>query len=86
MGEVYPGIELNLQAYGGTIEKIFKLAPGADPTNIRMKLRGLNSLSLSQEGALVVQTIKGPVRYSAPLAYQEIKGERRPVAVAYYPL
>ena len=31
LGEVYPGIELALKAYGENVEKIFRVNPGAEP-------------------------------------------------------
>ena len=40
-GEVYPGIDVQLKATAGhTVEKLFAVQPGADPGQIRVRLRG----------------------------------------------
>jgi hypothetical protein len=83
MGEVFPGVRVELRAHGRTVEKIYTLAPGADPARIRMSLDGANALRLEPDGGLLVATGNGPVRFSAPLAWQEKEGRRTPVKVRY---
>ena len=83
LNAVYDGIELELKAYGKNIEKIFRVHPKADPSTIRVQIEGAAEITTGEKGDLVVQTPFGPVTYSPPLAYQELKGEKRPVQVAY---
>ena len=83
MGEICNGIELSLKAYGGWIEKIFTLEPGADPDCIRVRVKSAESLTLNSSGELVLRTSAGYANYSAPIAFQEYAGERHPVGVTY---
>jgi hypothetical protein len=71
LGEVYPGIGMTLQVRGHGVEKIFAVAPGADPEAIRLRIDGGRGLAVTAEGELAVETELGPVRFSAPIAYQE---------------
>ena len=83
LGEVYQGIHLNLKAYGNSVEKIFTLKPGAGPQAIRLKIEGTLSLEVNAAGELVVHTGLGPVRFSKPIAFQEINGKRQYIQAAY---
>jgi len=83
MGEVYEGIELRLQAYGKSVEKIFTVQPGADPSKILINTDSPGRLAIAEDGTLKVQTALGEVIYSAPVAYQENDAGRQNVRVAY---
>ncbi|MEO8348630.1 MAG: hypothetical protein ABI610_06925 [Acidobacteriota bacterium] len=83
LGEVWPGISVELEARGGNVEKHFRVEPGSDPSKIRMAVGGALSLRLDDSGALVVGTGLGGVTFTPPVAYQERGGARRPVEVAY---
>lgn len=83
LGEVFPGVRVELRAHGRNVEKIYTLAPGADPARIRMGVAGVKSLSVDPDGSLLAMTGNGPVRFSAPVAWQEEQGQRKPVKVGY---
>ncbi len=83
LGEAWPGIDVALVAHGSTVETFFTLAPGADAGRIAVRVGGAKSLALAADGAIVASTGIGPVSFSAPKAWQDIGGERRPVRVAY---
>ncbi len=83
LGEPWPGISVDLAAHGGNVEKIFTVAPGADPARIEVAVRGALALRVDCGGALVVETGNGPVRFAAPRAYQIVDGDRRSVAAGY---
>jgi hypothetical protein len=83
LGEVYDGIELRLKAYGNNVEKLFYVAPGAEPGLIRLKVSGTDSLTVDDQGELVLTTPHGPVAFTRPVAWQEIDGETVPVAAGY---
>ena len=83
LGEAWPGIAIELAARGRSVEKMFIVAPGADARRIRVQLRGARRLALDGEGALIVETGQDPVRFTAPMAWQDVDGERRPVPVSY---
>ena len=83
LGEVFPGIKIDLRIRGDSVEKIYTLEPGADPARIRMGMIGAESLNLDSEGSLIAMTGNGPVKFSAPIAYQQNSGKKMPVKVRY---
>ena len=84
LGDMYPGINVQLRATGNNIEKIFTVAPRQDATQINIWVNGANTLELGAQGELIVNTGNGPVTFTAPIAFQETaSGERRAVRVAY---
>jgi hypothetical protein len=83
VGEPWPGITVEVRAHGRNVEKIFTVAPGADPGAIRVAVQGGLGLRRSPEGALVVATALGDVAFTPPVAYQWVDGQRRDVAVEY---
>ncbi len=83
LGEVWPGICLDLRARGKNVEKFFTVEPGGDPSRIRMSVEGARSLRVNKAGALVVGTGPGEVTFTPPVAFQERQGTRRLVKAAY---
>ncbi|MEO8137811.1 MAG: hypothetical protein ABI831_28010, partial [Betaproteobacteria bacterium] len=84
LGDVFPGINVQLRATGANVEKIFTVAPGHDPAGIRVRIDGTTRLELGPDGELIAVTGNGPLAYSAPIAFQEDdRGVRHPVAVRY---
>ncbi len=83
LGEVYKGVDLKLKAYGNNVEKLFYVRPQADPSAIAMRVEGAKQLTVNKQGELEVGTGSGTVKFTKPVAYQEIKGKRIEVAAAY---
>lgn len=83
LGEIYPGIEVRLKASTGNVEKFFFLKPGASPEDLTIKVSGIKKLSVNKSGELVLETEAGQLLMKKPTGYQEIKGENKPVEVAY---
>ncbi len=83
LGEIAPGITLTLKAFGQNVEKLFVVAPGAKPADIRCNLEGAQRLLITGEGRLAAETGAGTVEFTRPVAYQENGGGRTPVEVAY---
>jgi len=83
LGEVYPGVAVDLLAKDHTVEKIFTLAPGADPGAIRMGFAGSRGISLTPAGELAVKTESEEFLFSKPLACQEQGGQRHYVDITY---
>lgn len=83
LGQVYPGIDLTFRAHGNNVEKIFTVAPGANPGRIQVELEGADGIEVAEDGSLRVLTSLGVVRFSAPVAYQETLAGREDIAVAY---
>ena len=84
LGELWPGIAGALKARGDAVEKTFTVLPGADASRIRVRLRGARALRVEADGALEADPGGGaPLRFTAPVAYQERGGAREAVAVSY---
>ncbi|MGB9907077.1 MAG: InlB B-repeat-containing protein [Candidatus Saccharicenans sp.] len=83
LGPIYPGIEVELKAAAGNVEKFFYLGPGARVEDIKIKVEGVSVLSLSGNGNLLLNSPAGPLEMVKPVGYQEIAGQRQPVEVAY---
>ena len=80
---VYPGIDVIYYGQQRQLEYDFLVAPGANPAQIKMTFSSAQSLCLGANGDLLLQQPTTELRLKQPVAYQEIKGERRTVAVAY---
>jgi len=80
---LYPGIDLKYKGTLGNLKREFVVAPGADPSQIVMAYTGIDSLAISDDGSLKIATALGVLTDEAPVAYQEIEGDRVPVAVSY---
>ncbi|MDI6703393.1 MAG: SBBP repeat-containing protein [bacterium] len=73
---LYPGIDLRL--YGNHQELKYDLivSQGKDPEGIRFGYEGIDGLSLSGQGELLINTAFGVLKQKRPYIYQEIDGER----------
>jgi len=81
--DLWPGIDL---VYKGTVNKLkyeFVVAPGADPTKIRLRYRGADKLTITTDDALHVTTPEGGYEDAPPMAWQVVNGRRVPVEMAY---
>ena len=81
--DLWPGIDL---IYSGTVNRLkydFIVHPGADPDRIKLAWRGVDSVQVTPEGQLAVTTPLGTLRDEMPKAWQEAKGRRENVTVAY---
>jgi uncharacterized repeat protein (TIGR01451 family) len=76
---VYPGIDLVYHGSHQQLEYDFIVAPGADPRQIRLGLKGAKKLELTPEGDLLLSTSGEPVRLRKPVIYQEFGGKRKPI-------
>ncbi|KOR28036.1 hypothetical protein TI04_11960, partial [Achromatium sp. WMS2] len=70
LGAVWPGIEVSLSARGKNVEKLFTLAPGADPNAIQLTVAGGN-LAINASGSLEVSHADQPIiSFTPPVAWQ----------------
>ena len=94
---LYPGIDLTYE--GGSMEAragvpllkgTYTVAPGADPSLIAWRYTGVQSTSLDASDNLLI-SVEGPVAGGdnvalselAPVAWQNVRGQRVPVQVRY---
>jgi len=82
--EAYPGIDLDYHGTDGALEYDFRLAPGADPTQISLAFPGADSLRIAPSGDLVIAEGDASFRQQAPVSYQPGSGgPRSPVSSAF---
>ena len=79
----WPGIDLSYNGHGGSVESIYVVAPHADPSRIKLRYSGQDSLKLDADGNLVYATSVGEVKETAPLLFQDIDGKRVAVKGSY---
>jgi hypothetical protein len=80
---IYPGIDLVYYGNQNRLEHDFVVAPGADPTRIRLALDGAEQMRIDPAGDLILDTGNGELRLVKPVSYQESNGGRTPVVSAY---
>ncbi len=78
--EVYRGIAVDYYGNGSSLEYDFRVAPGADPSRIRLSMRGARDVRLDSRGNLDIVVPGGLIRQQAPISYQDVNGTRRAVA------
>ncbi len=82
---LYPGIDVVYYGANGKLEYDFDLAPGADPSRIRMRFEdGGGKVSINESGALVLKMASGDIVQQLPEVYQtRPTGEIIGVSAAY---
>jgi hypothetical protein len=80
---VYPGVDLVYYGSQGQLEYDLVLAPGADPTVIRLAFAGADRMGLDDTGNLVLTLGDQQVIQQTPRVYQETNGERTQVPTRY---
>jgi hypothetical protein len=81
--ELWPAVDLVLRGDGGTLKYEFRVRPRARIADIQPAYDGANSLTLDDEGALLIDTTVGVLRDCRPVAYQMVAGVRVPVESRY---
>jgi len=81
--DVYPGVSLIYYGNQRELEYDFVVAPGTDPTVIKLAFEGARAMRVEDEGDLVLSTAGGEVRQRKPLVYQRIAGHKQTVAGGY---
>ena len=81
---IYDGIDLVYYGNQSRLEHDFVVAPGADPSCIRLALTGAKQMRIDRAtGDLIVSTGRGDLRLLKPLSYQESNGRRAPVSSTF---
>jgi len=81
--EIYPGISVVYYGHQDRLEYDFQIAPGGDPGVIKFRFNPELRPRAAANGDLVLHFAGGELREPSPIIYQEISGERRPVAGRY---
>lgn len=69
-GEVYEGINLLLRVQGNNVEKVFVVAPHADPGEISLRYEGALGVEVAASGELELQSALGQIYFTRPVAWQ----------------
>jgi hypothetical protein len=78
--QLWPGIDASFYGVGSRLEYDLELSPGADPRKIVLRFSGARRRRIDSHGALLLAMPGGEqVQVLAPVAYQRVKGRRRPV-------
>jgi hypothetical protein len=81
---VYRGIDVVYYGNGGELEYDFEIAPGADPSRIRMRFEGADAVRLNDLGEIVLTLDSGEIVQRPPVVYQRrASGEIVNVEAAY---
>ena len=80
---VYPGIDLVYYGSDGHLEFDFVVAPGADPSLIRLQYTGASSVRVDSAGELQILTGSGKAHQHRPRVYQEKSSGRLAIAANY---
>lgn len=84
LGEMYPGVTVTLKATHSNVEKLYLVAPAADPSQIRMRVDGARALAIGSDGSLKATTDYGDIAFTPPVAFQhDDAGNRVNVPVSY---
>jgi Beta-propeller repeat len=81
--DLWPGIDMVFRGQGGKLTYEFQVAPGADPSLIRVAYEGAGGVSLRERGEFQIDTRRGKRRDPLPRSYQHIDGERVGVESRY---
>jgi uncharacterized repeat protein (TIGR01451 family) len=73
---LYPGIDMVYGGDGRDLKSEFAVAPGADPSRIRVRYAGAGGVRIEENGALTIPVDGVELREQAPSIYQERRGKR----------
>jgi hypothetical protein len=80
--ELYPGIDL-IYSFHNRLKYEFRIAPGADPSRIRLRYRGAKRIELEGSGSLLIVGANGALRELPPVIFQHHHGDRTAVDGQY---
>lgn len=81
--EIYAGVDLVFYGNERQLEYDFNIAPHTDPHVIKLGFEGTENLSIDANGNLVARVAGKGVKFTAPVAYQIVSGERHTVEAKY---
>ncbi|MDY7076352.1 MAG: SBBP repeat-containing protein, partial [Chloroflexota bacterium] len=82
--QLYPGIDLRYDGVNGQLKGTYVVAPGADPSLIRWHHDGATGVRLDEKtGDLLIGLADSTLIENAPIAWQEIEGQRIFVVASY---
>src|SRR5438309_277228 len=80
---LYPSTDAVFYGNGEKLEYDLELAAHADPSRIRLAIKGADHLAVNKSGDLVISASQKDVVFHRPLSYQVIGGTRHAIASAF---
>jgi hypothetical protein len=80
---IYPGVDVVYYGTQRNLQYDFVVKPGGSVDTIRLAFEGAQSVSRSETGDLQVRAGEAELRFSRPVAYQEVGGIRKPVSAEW---
>lgn len=81
--DLYPGIDLVFHDERGALEYDLVVAPGADPSAIRLVFDGASSIVHDDAGEVALHVSGGEIIHRRPIAYQDAASASRMVPASY---
>lgn len=82
-GNLYNGIDLKFYCDEEGLKYDFVVQPRADPNKISMEYQGANTLDISNDGSLLIQTQHGVLEDKPPYSYQKMDDQEIRVTSNY---
>ena len=80
---VYDGVDLDFYGTQRQLEYDFRVAPGADASQVRVWFDGAEAIDVDESGDLVLRMRGGEIRQQRARVYQDGPGGRREVSARY---
>jgi hypothetical protein len=80
---VYQGVDLIYYGNQRQLEYDFVVEPHADPNVITLSFENAREFKMDNNGDLILSVGQHVVRQHAPVAYQDINGDRNPIRASY---
>lgn len=82
--DLWPGIDVKLQATSKNIEKYFTIAPGTNPGDISMSIDNITDICIDENKELQLDIGEESIFFSRPIAWQTENDHRKNVSVDYW--
>lgn len=76
-GGVYPGIDVEWYGDGRSLEYDFHVVPGADASQIALAFEGADSVTVADDGALLLRVGDRELRHDRPVVWETSRDGRR---------
>jgi len=74
--QLYDGIDMEIYTSFKNMKYEFMVSPGADPYKIKVNYEGVESVSIMENGYLLIKLSNGEIKEMNPYSYQEVDGQR----------
>jgi hypothetical protein len=77
--DAWPNIDIRVYGNGSDLEQELFVQPGGDLRTVQVAYRGIEKLSVSEDGSLEVATAFGTLRETKPKIFQTVAGMRKSI-------